>query len=209
MKIKEFIITIFFILTLLVIYGFFPAKNIFQQFIIMFVFFVVIPIIFNKFFLKRKAGDVGINIGNWKQGLIWGGISIIFAGIVFFIAIYFFDFLKKYPIQNIITQNYKNFLFYEFVYVLPVILMYDFFFRGFIMLTIRTKIYYWAIVIQAVLFFMLIITTKSLSPAIIPYMITAPLAGIIIYKSKSIFYSTTFQFIIISILDASIVRLIK
>jgi membrane protease YdiL (CAAX protease family) len=173
------------------------------------VFFVIIPIIFNKLILKRKLSSIGLGIGSWKQGVIWGGICLIAGGIILFGSIYFFNFLKHYTIQAIIAQNYKNFLFYEFVYVLPIVFVYEFFFRGFIMLTIEIKTYYWAIVAQALVFFILILATKSFVWALFPYIIGAPLAGIVAYKSRSIFYSTGFQFIMIIILDAGIVRLIK
>ena len=209
MKTKELTITLFFVLVLLVVYGFFPVKNSFQQLIVVAVFFVIIPIIFNKFILKRNLCDIGFGVGDWRQGLLWSGICLIAAGIIFFSSIYFFNFLKHYTIQAVIVQNYKNFLFYEFVYVLPIVFMYEFFFRGFIMLTTRIKIYYWAIVVQALIFFILTIATKSFVWALFPYIIGAPLAGIVAYKSRSIFYSTGFQFIVILLLDAGIVRLIK
>jgi membrane protease YdiL (CAAX protease family) len=131
------------------------------------------------------------------------------AGLIFFLAIYFFGFLKNYTIPTSITQNYGNFLFYEVALVLPVVFIYDFFFRGFVMLTLGIKTYYWAIVVQALLFLILIFATKSFTWGLIPYLIGAPLAGVIAYKSGSIFYSTVLQFFMIIILDANIVRLIK
>ena len=209
MKIKDFIITTLFILILVIIYAFFPVKNSFQQLVVMVAFFGIIPIIFNTVILKIKLSDTGFKFGDWKQGLIWSGIAIIITGIIFFIAIHFFNFLKHYTIQTIITQNYKNFLFYEFFYILPVVFIYEFFFRGFIMLATRIRIYYWAIVLQMLIFFILTVATKSFTWVLFPYIIGAPLAGIITYKSNSIFYSTSFQFIMILILDAGIVRLIK
>lgn len=209
MKIKEFFLAIFFIIILLIIYSIFPVANSFQQLIVMATFFLIIPIIFNKFILKRGLGNMGLNIGNWKKGLIWSGFSFVVAGILFFVVIYFFSFLKHYTIPTNIIHDYKNFLFYEFILIIPVIFIYDFFFRGFIMLTLGVKIYYWAIIAQMLLFLVLIIATKSFTWELVPYLINAPLAGVIVYKSRSIFYATGFQFITILILDASIVRLIR
>lgn len=209
MKTKEFIINIFFIILLLIVYGFFSVRNNFQQLIVMVVFFVIIPIIFNKYILKKKVSDIGFKLGDWKQGLIWGGVGIVIAGLLFLGLIYFFDFLKYYTIPTLITYNYKNFLYYEFMSVVPAIFVYDIFFRGFIMLTLERKLFYWAIVVQALLFLMLVIATGSSVWALTAYLISAPLAGWVVYKSRSILYSTVFQFIIILILDANIVRLIK
>jgi len=209
MKTKEFSIVLFFIIVLLIVYGIFPVKNVFQQIIVMATFFGVIPIIFNKFILKKELSDVGFKLGDWKQGLIWGGISIVMVGAFFLSIIYFFNFLKYYTIPFSIIHNYKNFLFYEFVLVIPVIFIYDFFFRGFIMLTLQNKLAYWAIIAQILIFLILIAATKSFAWALTPYLISAPLAGVVVYKSRSIFYSTVFQFIILLILDANVVRLVK
>ena len=87
--------------------------------------------------------------------------------------------------------------------------LYDLFFRGFVMLILDIKIYYWAIVAQMLIFFIFIVATNSLTWDFVPYLISAPLVGVVTYKSGSIFYSTLFQSIIIIMLDANIVRLVK
>ena len=127
MKIKEFIITTVFIIGLLIIYGIFPVKNVFQQTIVMITFFIIIPIVFNSVILKKELRDIGLRVGDWEQGLLWSGISIVIIGIICLIGVYFFGFLKHYTVSSIIINNYKNFLFYEFVLVLPTIFIYDFF----------------------------------------------------------------------------------
>jgi len=209
MKRKEFIITLFFISSLLIIYGLFPVKNIFQQLIIMLAFFSVVPIVFNKIFLKKSLASAGLAVGDWKQGLIWSGACAVATGVLFFVAIYFFSFLKHYTIPSAIIHNYKNFIFYEFILVCPIIFIYDLFFRGFIMLILESKARYWAILIQLLIFLILIAATKSFVWELVPYLIGALSAGVIVYKSRSIFYSTALQFIIMIILDASVVRLAK
>ena len=209
MKIKEFLIITVFIIGLLIIYGLFPVRNVFQQIIVMATFFGIIPIIFNKFILKKELGEIGVKVGDWKKGLIWSGVSIIIIGLVFLIIIYFFNFLKYYNIPSIIIHNYKNFLLYEFLSVLPAVFLYDIFFRGFIILTLEKKLFYWTVVVQALLFLALVLATRSPVWTLVPYLISAPLAGLIVYKSRSIFYSTVLQFIVILLLDSNIVSLIK
>ena len=209
MKIKEFILTCVFIIIILIIYGLFPVKNSFQKFIIMSTFFIIIPILFNKFVLKNELKDLGIKIGDWKQGLIWSGISAAMVGVMFLLAGYFFDFFGNYTIPLFIIEGFGKFVFYEFLLVLPVVFIYDFFFRGFIGFIMEKKVAYWAIIIQALLFLILALATGGFNWAMLPYLVSAPLVGIIVYKSRSIFYSTLFQFIIIIIIDASIIRLIK
>jgi len=209
MKIKEFFVIILFIIGLLIVYGLFPVRNVFQQVVVMATFFGIIPIVFNRFILKKELSEIGIKVGDWKKGLLWSGISIIIIGLGFLIIIYFFNFLKHYTIPSLIIHDYKNFLFYEFLSVLPAVFLYDFFFRGFIMLTLEKRLLYWAIVAQALLFLILVLATGSPIWTLVPYLISAPLAGLIVYKSRSIFYSTALQFIVILLLDANIVRLIK
>lgn len=209
MKTKEFILSFIFIVITLIIYGLFPVKNPFQQFIVMATFFMIIPIIFNKFILKKKLVDIGVKIGNWRQGLIWSGISIFIITILFLLAGYFFNFFTKYSIPLFITESYVKFIFYEIILVAPVIFMRDFFFRGFTEFILESRIFYWSIIIQTLLYFILIWATNSLSPEIMVYLICAPFAGLVAYKSRSIFYSIIFQCIITIILDANIIRSIK
>jgi membrane protease YdiL (CAAX protease family) len=87
--------------------------------------------------------------------------------------------------------------------------MYDFFFRGFVMSTFWGRTRYWVIFIQTILFLILMVGTKSFTWGLVPYLINAPLAGLIVCKSKSLIYSTVFQLLVIIILDAGIVRLAR
>jgi membrane protease YdiL (CAAX protease family) len=77
------------------------------------------------------------------------------------------------------------------------------------MLTLGNKVRYWAIIAQALIFWILIFATPSFNWTLVPYLISAPLAGVVVYRSKSILYSTIFQFLVLIILDAYIVHLVK
>ncbi|HOX10454.1 MAG TPA: CPBP family intramembrane metalloprotease [Candidatus Moranbacteria bacterium] len=210
MKTKEFVLSTVFILSILIIYALFPALDVFQQLIVMIIFLIIIPILFNKFILKKDFSAFALRIGDWKQGLFWGGISIVAGGLLLFLAIYFFGlFGGKYGVPKMITNNFGKFIYYEFILVLPVIFLYDFFFRGFLLSIFKEKMGYWAIVIQAALFLFLVIISGSLSWLMTVYLISAPLAGLILYKSNSLIYSTLFQFILITGLDAIYIYLIK
>lgn len=210
MKTKKFILSIVFILSTLIIYALFPAVDIFQQLIIMIIFLIIIPILFNKFILKKDLSTFALRIGDWKQGLFWGGINIIAGGLLLFLAIYFFDlFGGKYGVPKMITNSFGKFIYYEFILVLPVIFLYDFFFRAFLVSIFKEKMGYWAIIVQAALFLFLVVISGSLSWLMVAYLISAPLAGLILYKSDSLIYSTLFQFILITGLDASFIYLTK
>ena len=209
MKTKEFILSIVFILSILIIYSLFPVKGIFQQIIVMFIFFGIIPILFNKIILKNNFNIFKVQVGNWKQGLIWGGAGFFISVILFFLSLYFINFFRKRGVPETILFDFKKFVFYEIVLVLPVIFIYDLFFRGFIVSILEMKLKEWAVILQAALFIGLVFGSNSFSPAIIPFLMNAPLAGWVAYKSESILYATLFQFLSIVVLDAGFIFLIK
>ena len=150
-----------------------------------------------------------MKIGNWQQGLIWGGVSFFVSTALFFLGLYFVDFFRKRGVPETILFDFKNFIFHEVVLVLPVIFIYDLFFRGFMISILETKLKYWSVVLQAALFISIVFGSNSFSPTIVPFLINAPLAGWVAYKSNSILYATLFQFISLVILDAGFVFLIK
>lgn len=209
MKTKDFIIFIFFVIFLLSLYAFFPVSGVFQKITTLLIFFAVIPILFNKLFLKKSLGEIGLGIGDWKQGLFWAGISTIIIGIILLLGIFFFGFYERYPIPDVIVGSYKNFLFYSLTTVLFFVVVYDFFFRGFLMMTLGLKIGWRAILVQTVIFALLVAFIGNIIWALVPYMIFAPFAGIIVYKSGSIIYSSIMQFIILIILNAGMVHILK
>jgi membrane protease YdiL (CAAX protease family) len=209
MKIKEFSIFIFFTLSLLLVYVFFPINNTFQQILIMVVFFGIVPILFNKIIFKKELKDIGLGIGDWKQGFFWSGIFIITVLVLLFISSYFFGFLKYYNIPNVIVYDFREFIWYEITTVIFLIFIYEFFFRGFIMLNIKKVFSFWAILAQMVIFVGLIFFTSDYVWTLAPYIVFSILSGVIVYKSQSIFYSVLAQFLMMIILDASMVYFIR
>ncbi len=210
MRYKEFLGTIFFIITSLVVYALFPVTDSFQQVFIMLVFFVIFPLSFNKLFLKNKLSFYGLQIGDWKKGLIWSFYSLIIVFFVFFILIYFFGFLRNYSIPIFITKSFLNFIMYEFLLSALFVLIYEFYFRGFILFIFKTKLEFWAILVQALIFLILVLVIGYSSLFLfLPYLIFTPFAGFIALKSRSILYSGISQFLIILILDTLIVGIIS
>jgi len=210
MKTKTFFIVIVFIFLSLVGYGLFPIKDAFQQFIVMIVFFTILPLIFNKLILKRSLADIGVQAGDWRQGLKWCGISSVGVILIFLMAAYFFDFFKNYKSAAVfVGYNFISFAFYELLAALFIVFVYEFFFQGFVMLTLELKMSRWAIIAQALIFLIAAVIMNSVGWAFLPYIIFAPFAGVIAYKSRSIFYSSALQIIIFIILDASVVRMAK
>jgi membrane protease YdiL (CAAX protease family) len=210
MKNKETLITAFFIIISLIIYALFPTKNTFQQFFTLLIFFVLFPLIFNWVFLKKKLSFYGLNFGSWREGLVWSGCSLILIFIIFLMIFCFSNFFRIYKIPTFVLKNFGNFLFYELVLVIPFVMIYEFYFRGFLMFVFESKFKYWAILIQSAVFLVLILSIRDLPLSLfLPYLIFAPFAGYITYKSRSIVYSLVLQFLIILSIDAIVLRMIS
>ena len=207
MKIKEFSIAIIFIILSLAVYSLFTVNGDFQQIVATLVFFVIMPLLFSRFIMKRGWDDFNLSVGDYKQGLIWSAYSLIVTGIIFFVISYFFGFLKSYTIPDFIVKSFWNFLFYEFIVVVPFVAVYEFYFRGFVMPILKSKLGYLAIALQAVIFLVLVLINNwgALVP-LVPYFVFAPFAGLIAYKSKSILYSGASQFIILLVLTLIIIK---
>lgn len=74
---------------------------------------------------------------------------------------------------------------------------------------LQLKIGFWAVVVQAVVFIALAIFAGSVIWTLVPYMIFSLFAGIIVYKSRSIIYSSIMQFIILFLLNAGMIYTLK
>lgn len=213
MKINKFkkkeIVSILFILISLITYTFFPVKDNFQQMVTMFVFFVVLPLLFNFIFLKNKISFYGISVGDWKKGLIYGCASIFIVGVLLFIATNYFDFLNKRAVPELIANDFWEFVFYELVVVAFFVAVYEFYFRGFIMPIFAEIFGRWAILIQAAIFFSLILFIGGASMFLfLPYLLFSLFGGLIVQKSRSLIYSGIAQLFLIIILDAVSIRVL-
>lgn len=200
-KNKEEIISLLFILCCLGLYIIFPVIGNFQKISIAIIFFVIIPILFDKIILKRSNIFYRLRIGNWKKGLNLGITGFLIGIFIFSIGIYFTDSTYKYIVPEFIKNSFVSFFFYEVVLTLFIVAMYEFFFRGFIMFHFTNLFSKWAILIQAIIFILFISITGNLNWNFAPYIIFSPLAGFIAYKSESLLYSLIFQWIFIISVD--------
>lgn len=211
MKNKEIIVTVFFIVASLFLYTIFNGENIFQKTIIGLVFFVVLPILFNKLILKGTIDLFGLRIGDWRQGILWSFYSLIVVSFIFFIISKYLSFFNHYAAPFFISIDFGKFLLYEFVVVTVLIAVYEFYFRGFVMFVFESSFKYWSILIQVVIFLILVLNIRNSAVfyMFLPYLIFAPFAGFIAYKSRSILYSGITQFLIVVFLDTIFVKMIK
>jgi membrane protease YdiL (CAAX protease family) len=206
-KNKNIIITTVFILFCLGVYTFFPVTGNFQQIITALVFFILLPILYNKIVLRKNMSFYRLQIGDWKKGLFWAILSIIVSFIFLSVLIKYGNFFQKYVLPVGIESDFGQFVFYELVLVAFFTAIYEFFFRGFVLFHFVPIVGRWAVLVQFALFFLFLTATVGLKWEFAPYLIFAPLAGWIAYKSESLLYSFFGQLIFIIIIDASVIKM--
>lgn len=204
---KKITSLVLFIILNIIVFKFFPAKGLFQQAVTMFSFFVITPFLFSWLILKNNLTKNILLGGDPKKGILFSIASIVFGLLVVYIMFNFFDFFRNYNLSDRIGGNFGYFIYYELVNVLFVSFILEFFFRGFVMFNFRPCIGYWSIGLQWVLFLILLFLNSGFSWFFVPYIIFFPLAGIIAYKSRSIWYSLATQSIFIFIIDLIVIKL--
>ena len=198
---------IFFITLELFIYKIFPTEGYFQEFLTMVGFFAVIPFLYNKFVFKKSIKELGLSVGEYKKGIFWSSVSLIGAFVVFFIFFKYTDFLKKYTLPVEVYSNFTNFVYYEIFFLLSLSFIYEIFFRGFIVLNFEKYIGYLAILLQWFVFLVLVFFNGAFNWFFVPYIIFFPFAGLIVYKSRSIFYSLMAQSLFLFVVDILIIKI--
>lgn len=205
---KKEIITTFFILLCLAGYVFFPANGSFQYKAVAIIFLLVLPFLYNKYFLKEENIFKRILIGDWKSNLKWLGIAMIGALLGIFLLFKYGNLTDHYFLPSGIKKDFWNFLIYELTGVAFIIFLYEFFFRGFVMFNFKTSLEKWSILIQFLFFLSLILMLWSLPYWFyVVYIVFAPFAGWVAYKTKSILYSFFGQLLLVIIVDSAYIAL--
>lgn len=204
---KKTSITFGVIFICLFLYAVFPTKNVFQQIVSTLTFFLAIPFLYVKIVLKREVSSYGIQKGNWTTGLLWSAISIMTAIAALYFLIRYAGFLEKYNLPRSVRENFVFFLEYEVLLTGFFAAVYEIFFRGFLMRSISEKVGHSAIIFQSIAFLLLFFLSSSLGWSIVPYLIFAPLSGLIAYQSRSLLYSFASNFLFIIIADSIFIKL--
>jgi membrane protease YdiL (CAAX protease family) len=206
---REIIITGFVILACLALSSFFPAIGTYQNMLALIAFLIAIPFLYIKLILKRSFSDFGLQIGDWKKGVIWAGISLIMSLLLAYVLINYSDFLKTQIFIRAFKKDFSGFLSYEIFFMGTLVVAFEFFFRGFVMESFLKKFRHWAMAIQFGIFLVFLLLTKTFDLGLAYFAITALFSGWIVFQSRSILYSIGFSWLFILIADAFVVRLIK
>lgn len=206
----EVLVTGVVILICFVAVSFFPTQGLFQNLIGMATFLIIMPFLYVKFILKKSLREFGFQVGDWRKGF-WGlFLALIFSAPVIYILINYTDLLQKQSALKIMQGRFADFLYYEAVFSASLVVMFEIFFRGFILLGTAKKLGWWSIGLQLLLTPLLIwiIGFSSLGSAY--YLVFGSfIAGIIAYRSQSLLYGLIFNAFFFLIADAVVIKLLK
>lgn len=207
-KNKALLVTSIVILLCLALSIFFPVQNTFQSISRSIFFLIVLPVLYIKLILKENLSDWGWNLENKKIGLIWSAAALLLALAVFYSLIRFAGFSVNYKVSPIAANNFIFFLLYELIFLNIFFFLQEFFFKSFVLFSFR-KFGAWAVFIQTGLYLLSLILTGKFSWQTLPFMFISFFGGIVVYKTRSFFYSYFFGLSFIILLDAFIIHLIK
>lgn len=187
----------------------FPAQNSAQEITKNIFFLVLLPAAYIKIILKKNLSDFGWNLKNQTVALWWGIGIIIFTLAIFYLMLKYTQFKASYVMDDYIKNNFWLFLVRELVVVNFIVLIYSYFFQGFLLTVFREKFQHWAIALQTGIFFAILFFTQTLSWQIAPFILLSITGGLLAYKTKSFFYSYFAGIFAIIILDGYIIYLTK
>ncbi|EKE20845.1 MAG: hypothetical protein ACD_7C00461G0005 [uncultured bacterium] len=207
----ETIVTSAVILACMLLFSFFPIKsNYFQEITLSLAFLCLVPFLYIKIILKKELHNFGFQINKWREGFLIMPICFLIMGVLFYVVFKYTGFKDEYFLGNYEMTNSFWYLFvYEFLIVNLIVFLYEVFFRGFVMFYFKSRFNISAVFIQLLFFLLFLSILDQLSLDYIFYMMTALLAGLIAYKSKSLLYSYLFSIIVLIASDIIYLKLTK
>ena len=168
--------------------------------------FLAFPILTIKYILKENLGKFGLTKGNPKIGIL-----MALAGIVAFTAFNYLliskpDFQNYFHIYTPIAQNFWIFVWFEIIIAGVVFFSREFFFRGFLQLGLEKKLGNYSIFAQSALYSLLFVRQSWFT--VLTAFLSAIFAGYIVSKSRSIYYSFAFIWLVSFIMDIMLIRFV-
>ncbi len=187
----------------------FPTQNSAQLITKNIFFLILLPGIYIKIFLEKNISDFGFNLRENKVALIWGsGLGLLLLA-TFFMLIHYSGFRTGYKLSVTAVSNFWFFLFYELIIVNFTVFVNEVFFRGFLFFLLEKEMNYWVILVQAIVYFLMLLFVGAFSWQTVPFILFAITGGILVYKTKSFLYSYFLHIFVIIILDSYIIYLAR
>ena len=208
---RRFIVTGSLVLFSIAFLGFFRESEVvspvFQSLIVSVAFFLVIPLLYSKIVLKESLKNLGWQRGNSASGFLSGIVCVALGLVAVFLLEKYFPFQENYLFPGLVESDFRWFVLYEIVLVAFTALLYEAFFRGLVQYLWLSNIGIFAILVQSALFFGLLYFSDDLSWQKAPLLIFAPLSGIIVYYSHSLWYSIAASWIFFLLTDIFLLTL--
>jgi len=98
--------------------------------------YVLIPFLFIRFGLGRRIADFGLGLGDVRQHLKW--YLVLLTPILVFVVLVSFrdDFSTHYPFYHLASRSWFDLLAWELIYLSQFVFL-EFFFRGFILQSLK------------------------------------------------------------------------
>ncbi len=182
----------------------FPMELVGEWFWINILLFLIFPLITIKFILKEDLKNFGFSWGNYKTGIPMALITIT----VFSLISYFLIKAKyKFSFYIPAAESFWTFLWFDLLVMGIVFFSREVFFRGFIQLGLEKKLGIYA-VLGGVFLNTLLFLQSSWTEIILVFLMSL-VAGAIVWRSRSIAYSSAALWIISLTADIIIIRLVN
>ena len=198
--------TVLFSVFCFLLYSFFPTQETLQGITSFAVFFIIFPLLFWKIIQKKELQDLGLRLGDWKKGLFFSGVSLLFSFIIFFILFKSGLLHKNYSILKIFIDSFFLFLFYEFFVIGFLFACLSFFFNGFFLFSIEKEAGKFSPILVFIVFLTFMFFAKSLSPVFLFVIINMFFGGWIALKSRSLLYPILSGLLFSLIADSLVIK---
>lgn len=206
----ELVITFTVIVLCMILFSFFPTKDIFQKVVLSLVFLFLVPYLYIRVVFKDRLDNFGFKFDKWRSGFWIMPLCFVIAGGFFYLVFNYTDFKESYYLgKYTLIKNFWYLFLYEFLAVNLFVLLYEFFFRGFVMFYFEKKFGFYTIFIQFLFFILFLDILEQLNMDYIFYLFTSLMAGLIAYKSRSLVYSYFFSIIVLVMADLIYLKLVQ
>lgn len=208
-KQKHFIVTSSVLLLCIAIFLAFPVNYAFQGITLSAVALIITPILYIKIVLKESLAEWGFGKGEFNLHIMMTIIISFIAAISLFFLIHTTtDFSAHYSdlLPAAIFDNFRIFLLFHLTFILFFVILYEIFFRGFILNLFSSKVGWWSVIIQFLIMTIVLFLGYSDHFLLdIPYLLIALFAGIVGYVTHSVWYTIPFAFLYIITINTFII----
>lgn len=151
--------------------------------------FLVLPLLYCKMVLRRPLTALGFTAAPTFAGLGGSLVAVVSALIVLFALMQWTPLFEGYRLPLVVEKSFFVFVLYQVVLNGWITFLLEVFFRGLVLLVWLPRLGLLGVFAQAVLFGVFLWVNHSFSPQTIPLLIMSPLAGLIAYQTRSIYFS--------------------